>query len=106
MSHHIQATRIIPAAASDLWQTVSAMTAGEDWCHGLISHNEVLEPGSDQPLRTCAMQDGGALKERILLRDDPTRTFVYAIDCHPLPAGNVVGVIRIDDLGDARSHVT
>jgi len=52
------------------------------------------------------MQDGGVLKERILLRDAETRTFVYAIDSHPLPARNVVGTMRIDDLGDGQSHVS
>lgn len=52
------------------------------------------------------MQDGGVLVERILLRDAATRTFVYAIDSHPLPARNVVGTIRIDDLGDGQSHVS
>lgn len=55
--------------------------------------------------RICEMTDGSLLEERILLRDPVTRTFVYAIDKHPLPATGVVGSIRIDD-DDGGSLVT
>ena len=106
MTHHVKAERDIPVASSELWQTVRQMTGMEDWYPGLIRQSEVLEEDSTEPRRNCVMQDGGVLKERILLRDDLTRTFVYAIDRHPLPAENVVGTIRIDDIGDGVSHVT
>lgn len=106
MTHHVRAERAIPFAPQILWQTVRQMTGMEDWYPGLIRQSEVLDETSAEPRRVCIMQDGGTLKERILLRDDATRTFVYAIDSHPLPARNVVGTIRIDDLGNGRSHVT
>ncbi len=60
-----------------------------------------MEPG-----RVCIMQDGGMLKERVILRDPATRTFSYAIDEHEMPAKNVVGTIRIDDLGNGNSFVS
>lgn len=106
MTHHVKATREIPVASADLWQTVRQMTGMEDWYPGLIRESEVLEEDGTEPRRNCVMRDGGLLKERILLRDDLTRTFVYAIDSHPLPAKNVVGTIRIDDIGGGGSHVT
>lgn len=106
MTHTVRAERLIPVSADTLWETVGAMTGMEDWYPGLIRGSEVREVDGPQPARICVMQDGGRLEERILLRDDATRTFVYAIDSHPLPARNVVGTIRIDDLGEARSHVT
>ncbi len=106
MTHRAEARRTIPVPAADLWQTVSRMDGMEDWYPGLIQKSEVLEPQAAQPRRECVMVDGGELKERILLRDEKTRTFVYAIDEHPLPAGNVVGTIRIDDLGDGTSSVS
>lgn len=106
MTHHVRAEREIPVPAGDLWQTVRQMTGMETWYPGLIRESEVLEATSPQPLRNCIMQDGGELKERILVRDDATRTFVYSIDSHPLPARNVVGTLRIDDLSDGRSYVT
>lgn len=106
MTHHIQASRDIPVPADDLWTTVRQMTNMEQWYPGLIRESEVFDADSVTPRRNCVMQDGGELKERILLRDDATRTFVYAIDSHPLPARNVVGTLRIDDLGDGASHVT
>lgn len=106
MTHNIKATREIPIPSSDLWQTVRRMTRMEEWYPGLIRKSEVLEEDGMEPRRNCVMQDGGVLKERILLRDDLTRTFVYAIDSLPLPAKNVVGTIRIDDVGNGRSHVT
>lgn len=105
MTHYVKAEREIPVAAEALWQTIQQMTGMEDWYPGLIRESEVLEEGSVQPRRNCIMQDGGQLKERILVRDAATRTFVYAIDSHPLPAKNVVGTIRIDDLGYGRSYV-
>lgn len=106
MTHHVKAEREISASPDTLWKTVRQMTAMEDWYPGLIRESEVLEEDSAEPRRNCIMQDGGVLKERILLRDDATRTFVYAIDSHPLPAKNVVGTIRIDDIGYGLSHVT
>ena len=106
MTHHVQASRQIPVSADDLWQTISQMTGMEAWYPGLIRESEVIEQNSAEPKRNCTMQDGGVLKERILLRDNATRTFVYAIDIHPLPAQNVVGTIRIDDLGSGQSHVS
>lgn len=106
MTHYIRAERHIPIGADALWHTVSQMTDMEKWYPGLIQESEVLEAGSAQPRRTCVMQDGGVLKERILLRDAATRTFSYAIDEHGSPARNVVGTIRIDDLGDGTSHVS
>ena len=45
------------------------------------------------------------MHERILLRDEATRTFVYAIDKHPLPPRGVVGTIRVDG-DDGQAHVT
>jgi mxaD protein len=106
MTHHVKAEREIPVAAETLWHTIHQMTGMEVWYPGLIRESEVLEGDSVQPRRICSMQDGGTLKERILLRDAATRTFVYAIDSHPLPAKNVVGTIRIDDLGNGRSYVS
>ena len=106
MTHTISVERVIPFSADTLWKTLDAMTGMEHWYPGLIRESEVREANGPQPTRICVMQDGGVLKERILIRDGATRTFVYAIDSHPLPARNVVGTIRIDDLGDGRSHVT
>lgn len=106
MTHHAEAERTINVPADELWKTISAMTGMEDWYPGLIRESEVLDAGSTEPHRNCIMQDGGELKERILVRDGATRTFVYAIDSHPLPARNLVGTIRIDDLGHGRSHAT
>jgi len=105
MTHTVRAERNISVNADTLWKTIEAMTGMEDWYSGLIRESEVREAEGSQPSRTCMMQDGGVLNERILLRDGATRTFVYAIDSHPLPARNVVGTIRIDDLGDGQSHV-
>ncbi|MGX9356662.1 SRPBCC family protein [Roseobacteraceae bacterium S113] len=106
MTHHVQANRKIPIAADKLWDTVNRMTGMEAWYPSLIRESEVQDADSSQPKRVCIMQDGGELKERIILRDDATRTFSYAIDSHPLPAKNVVGTIRIDDLEDGTSHVS
>lgn len=49
---------------------------------------------------------GMDMKERVILRDDATRTFSYAIDEHSMPAKNVVGTIRVDDHGDGTSFVS
>lgn len=106
MTHSVEARRTLSIPANDLWATIKRMDNMEAWYPEFITTSEVPDPNSAQPERNCTMADGGALKERILLRDDATRTFVYAIDSHPLPAHNVVGSLRIDDLGDGRSVVT
>ena len=106
MTHHVQASRQIPVPAEVLWQTVSRMTGMEEWYPGLIRESDVIGAENKEPKRNCVMTDGGELRERILLRDNATRTFVYAIDSHPLPAQNVVGTIRIDDLGAGQSQVS
>ncbi|MEM9840505.1 MAG: SRPBCC family protein [Pseudomonadota bacterium] len=106
MTHHVIAQRKIAVPADDLWSTIRRMDGIEAWYSDFISASEVPDPDALQPRRNCTMADGGELKERILLRDDVTRTFVYAIDSHPLPARNLVGSIRIDDLGNQTSMVT
>lgn len=106
MTHMVCAERQMAVSPDTLWATVAAMTGMENWYPELIRESEVNEADGAQPSRTCVMQDGGVLEERILLRDAATRTFVYAIDRHPLPARNVVGTIRIDDLDDGQSHVS
>ena len=105
MTSNVSAARRIPVSADTLWATVRAMTGMENWYPGLIRESEIQGANDAQPTRTCVMQDGSVLKERILLRDNATRTFVYAIDSHPLPARNVVGMIHIDDLGEGQSHM-
>lgn len=106
MTHHVEARRTMDVPADDLWRTIARMKGMEDWYPEFIASSEVPDPEATQPKRNCTTQDGSALKERILLRDDATRTFVYAIDAHPLPAKNLVGSLRVDDLGDGRSMVT
>lgn len=99
-----EASRDIAAPASALWATIERMTGMEDWCPELIQASRVSIDGAAAQ-RVCTMTNGGVLEERVLLRDGKTRTFVYSVDTHPLPARDVVGCIRIDDLGDV-SRVT
>ncbi|SHG83733.1 SRPBCC family protein [Marivita hallyeonensis] len=106
MTHHVRAERTIPVEAADLWQTVSKMTGMEDWYPELISDSAVTDVDGREPARVCTLKDGAMLKERVILRDVATRTFCYAIDEHGMPAKNVVGTIRIDDLGDGNSFVS
>ena len=106
MTHSVEARRTLSVPADDLWNTIRRMDNMEAWYPDCITASEVPDPDAAQPRRNCTMADGGTLKERILRRDDATRTFVYAIDSHPLPARNVVGSLRIDDLGQGRSVVT
>lgn len=99
MAYRSEAQRAIPAPSKLLWETISKMNGMEDWYPELISESKVQQNDSGYK-RHCVMTNGGELDERILVSDDRTMTFVYAIDRHPLPARNVVGTIRIDDRGD------
>lgn len=99
-----EASRLIDAAPETLWSTIAQVTDMEVWYPALISSSNV-DTTTEVPTRHCVMRDGGELYERILLRDDTTRTFIYAIDCHPMPAVGVVGTIRIDPAVGG-SHVT
>lgn len=95
-----QATEHIDVAPEILWSTIAEMTGMEDWYPALIAASAV-DTSQKTPTRVCQMQDSGELHERILLRDNKTRTFVYAIDKHPLPAVDVVGTIRVDPVGSS-----
>ncbi len=106
MTHHVRAERTMSVKASELWLTVSKMTGMEDWYPDLISESTVTDAVGRETRRVCIMQDGGVLKERVILRDPATRTLSYAIDEHGMPAKNVVGTIRIDDVGDGNSFVS
>lgn len=99
-----EATKEIAIPAEALWATIEKMTGMENWYPDLISESSIEESG-DETLRFCTMADGGKLEERVLIRDRGTRTFVYAIDIHPLPATNIVGTLRVDDL-NGTSKVT
>ena len=92
-----EATKEMTIPADDLWATIEKVTGVEDWYPGLISESRVEESG-DETSRFCTMADGNKLVERILMSDRASRTFVYSIDVHPLPATNVVGTMRVDDL--------
>ena len=105
MQHHrAQATRMIAVPADELWKTIHQATHMEQWYPQLITQSSISDDQGTMR-RVCTLANGGQLHERILLRDDATRTFVYAIDKHPLPPVNVVGTIRIDAV-DGGSHVT
>ena len=93
-----EASRDIAAPADALWATIEKMTGMEDWYPDLIQSSRV-DAKDGVTHRVCTMANGGVLEERILLRDAHTRTFVYSVDSHPLPARGVVGCIRVDDLG-------
>jgi len=94
-----EASLLINAQPETIWSTISQMTDMEAWYPALIASSKV-NASTDIPTRHCVMADGGELSERILVRDDATRTFVYAIDRHPMPAAAVVGTIRIDQADD------
>ena len=105
MQHHrAQASRTISVPAADLWDTIQKATGMEDWYPQLIAQSSVHDDANGLK-RVCTLANGGELHERILLRDEATRTFVYAIDKHPLPPVNVVGTIRIDPV-EGGAHVT
>lgn len=105
MQHYrAEAGLFIDVAPGVLWLTVAQMTDMEVWYPALITQSDV-NATVDPPTRICEMRGGDTLHERILLIDAATRTFVYAIDAHPMAAKDVVGTIRIDPIS-AGSHVT
>lgn len=105
MTHSVEVRRTIETPAQDLWATISQMDQVEAWYHEFISAYEVLDPDAAQPKGKCTMANCGTLKERILLRNETTRTFIDSIDSHSLPAKYVVGSLRVGDLIDRRSAV-
>ena len=105
MKHcHITQSRHISAPPDQVWAVIQQVEGMENWYPGLIQASDVTY-ADDGINRVCTMTNGGQLDERILIRDDKTRTFSYAIDAHPLPAQGVVGTLRVDDLGGS-AHVS
>lgn len=94
-----EASREIAVPAATLWATIEQTTGMENWYPDLIISSKIAKTDGEIT-RICIMKNGATLEERILVKDNITRTFVYAVDVHPLPAKNVIGTIRIDDLGD------
>lgn len=99
-----EAQLTIAAPAMAVWETIAKGDGMEIWYPDFIAASTVSEREGELQ-RVCALRDGGELQERILLKDGKTRTFVYAIDKHPLPPKGVVGTIRVDGDGQ-QAHVT
>ncbi|EBA11873.1 SRPBCC family protein [Roseobacter sp. CCS2] len=105
MKHcQVSQSLLINVPPANVWGIINAVEGMEDWYPGLIQSSKTTY-SEGGVARVCTMANGGTLNERILLRDTATRTFVYAIDQHPLPAKNVVGTLRVDDF-DGHAHVT
>ncbi len=105
MKHcHVMQSRQIPAPPDQVWAIINQVEGMERWYPALIQSSDVTY-ADDGIKRVCIMTNGGQLDERILIRDDKTRSFSYAIDTHPLPAQGVVGTLRVDDL-NGETHVS
>ncbi len=58
-------------------------------------------------LRTCVLQDGAELQEKLLELNDSSRTLVYTvIDPSPLPMRDYVSTMQLKDNGDGTSELT
>ncbi len=95
-----QTTGIIAAPIETVWPTIAQGGDVHRWFGDVIATCDIS--GSD---RTCTMQNGATLTERIIDVDETAHRFRYAIDEHPLPATDVVATIALTATDDGGTQI-
>lgn len=89
----------INAPPEEVWAVVGNPGRIGDWVPALA--DSTLENG----YRSCTMQDGAEIVERIVERSDEQRYYVYEITKSPLPLRSYSSRLAVHGHGD-HSHVT
>lgn len=89
----VEVTKLLGAPATRVWQTISSFHGIEQWLPILkASHVEGAGVGAR---RTCTLQDGGEIRERLEEVDAEARRLRYAITEGPLPIAAYVATMTV-----------
>ncbi len=105
MIHHIEAGQKVDISAQAAWKAIDQLTAIDIWYPNLATKDEKLEASPSGFRRRYLLENGSAFVERILLRDVPTRIFIYSVETVPMPAKNIVGMMRVDEISEHECNV-
>ncbi len=97
---HVSGT--IPAPVDEVWQVVGDFGGIADWLPPLASSGAVAGASGTQvgDTRTCTIDGGPTLTEKLTSRSDADYTYSYAIAENPLPMENYKSTIKLHPQGD------
>jgi hypothetical protein len=98
---NVKKTLDVPAAA--VWETISQFNGIENYL-GMVARSEVEGEGIGAR-RTCTLQDGAVIRERLAELSDAERKLVYEITESPLPVQGYRSTMQVRDTGDGRCEV-
>ncbi len=92
-------TNTINKSASAVWSIIQEFVGIEKYVPAIAQSS--LDGEGVGALRTCVLQDGAQLQERLVELNDKNRTLQYAVlDPSPLPMKNYVSTMKVQDKGN------
>lgn len=89
----ISVSQTIAATPAAVWSRIGDPARIHTW------HPAFADVRSGDGTRTCILQDGAVIEERILSRDEAAMTYRYAITASPLPIREYVSELRVEPDG-------
>jgi hypothetical protein len=93
----------VPASADTLWKTIGGFNSLANW-HPAVVKSEATGNNKGST-RTLTLANGGKIEERLEELSDNERLCRYTILSGPLPVGDYVAEIHVEDNGDGTSTV-
>lgn len=93
MTSNVRVTKTYQASADQLWKAIGDPTNISEW------HPAIASSGGEDGSRTCVLEGGGEVVEKILSHDDSRRRYQYSIVSSPLPIENYVSTISVEETG-------
>ena len=97
----VSMTSRLPASAKEVWDLIGDFHNVPDW-HPAVEKS-VEEDGGE--VRRLHLLGGGEIVERLVKRDDGSRTYSYTIVSAPLPVKNYKATIEVHEDKDGKATV-
>lgn len=99
----IEVTKTLRAPTARIWELISSFHGVERWLPAIkTSTVEGTGPGAR---RTCTLQDGAELHERLEAVDPASRRLTYAITASPLPITGYTSSMTVRAVDETRCEL-
>jgi mxaD protein len=104
---HVSKTIAIDAAASKVWDAAKDFNSLNTW-HPGVAKDEIIEGKNNSvgAVRVLTLQDGGTIKEKLLVFNAASHTFTYSILEGVLPVSSYTSTFVVKSVGKDKSSVT
>jgi polyketide cyclase/dehydrase/lipid transport protein len=90
------ASGVVPASADAVWSHIRDFNGLPDWHPAIVASELTSGSGGEVgAVRRLTLGDGGVVVERLLVLDDPDRSFTYEFVENPFGARRYVAAVRV-----------